>query len=61
MGSDDQKFLPLLYIVLAVGCCVADDADTTLGIKDFEDIVARGCVYISFISLTVLRAHLFLT
>lgn len=42
MGSDEHNFLPLLYIVLAVGCCVADDADVTLGIKDFDDIVARG-------------------
>lgn len=41
-GTEEHSFLPLLYIVIAVGCVVSDDAEKTLNVADFEEVTAKG-------------------
>ena len=41
-GNIEQKFLPLLYAVLALGCVFASDEDSTLEKYGYEDAIDQG-------------------
>ena len=43
-GNTEQKFLPLLYAVLAVGCLFANDEGSTLEKYGYENAIDQGCV-----------------
>jgi hypothetical protein len=40
--NTDAKFLPLLYVVMAVGCLFAQTEDTTLDTQGYESAIEQG-------------------
>ncbi|KAF2232946.1 hypothetical protein EV356DRAFT_568417 [Viridothelium virens] len=45
IGNTEQKFLPLLYAVLALGCLFASDEDSTLEKYGYENAIDQGFQY----------------
>ncbi|KAI9663980.1 MAG: hypothetical protein M1821_007471 [Bathelium mastoideum] len=45
IGNTEQKFLPLLYAVLALGCLFASDEHSTLEKYGYEDAIEQGFQY----------------
>ncbi|KAJ5390299.1 uncharacterized protein N7496_001367 [Penicillium cataractarum] len=41
-GNDENSFLPLLYIVMAVGCLFSDDGAGTLDLAGYEGAIGQG-------------------
>lgn len=41
-GNDENSFLPLLYIVIAVGCLFSDDGAGTLDLSGYEGAIGQG-------------------
>lgn len=41
-SNDENSFLPLLYIVMAVGCLFSDDGAGTLDIAGYEGAIGQG-------------------
>lgn len=41
-SNDDHAFLPLLYIVMAVGCLFSDDGVGTLDLAGYEGAIGQG-------------------
>ncbi|KAI9736676.1 MAG: hypothetical protein M1834_000880 [Cirrosporium novae-zelandiae] len=44
-GNEENKFLPLLYSVLAVGCLFSQKEQASLGDKIYEDAINQGFKY----------------
>ena len=44
LSNDDHAFLPLLYIVMAVGCLFSDDGVGTLDLSGYEGAIGQGYV-----------------
>ncbi|KAJ5155808.1 hypothetical protein N7492_008611 [Penicillium capsulatum] len=42
LSNDDHAFLPLLYIVMAVGCLFSDDGVGTLDLAGYEGAIGQG-------------------
>lgn len=40
--NDEHTFLPLLYVVIAVGCLFSDDVESTLDIAGYEGAIGQG-------------------
>lgn len=45
--NEENSFLPLLYIVMSVGCLFSDDRAGALNISGYESAIGQGCVAIS--------------
>lgn len=43
-GNEENSFLPLLYIVMAVGCLFSDDGAGTLDLAGYEGAIGQGYV-----------------
>jgi hypothetical protein len=43
-GNEENAFLPLLYIVMAVGCLFSDDGSSTLDLAGYESAIGQGYV-----------------
>ncbi|KAL4884625.1 fungal-specific transcription factor domain-containing protein [Aspergillus karnatakaensis] len=43
--NDENSFLPLLYIVMAVGCLFSDDGAGTLDLSGYESAIGQGFQY----------------
>ncbi|PYI33009.1 C6 transcription factor [Aspergillus indologenus CBS 114.80] len=43
--NEENSFLPLLYIVMAVGCLFSDDGTSTLDISGYEGAIGQGFQY----------------
>jgi hypothetical protein len=43
-SNEEHSFLPLLYIVMAVGCLFSDDGAGPLDISGYESAIGQGCV-----------------
>ncbi|KAJ9192023.1 transcriptional regulator family: Fungal Specific TF [Paecilomyces variotii] len=43
--NEEHAFLPLLYIVLSVGCLFSNDLDSTLDIAGYESAIGQGFQY----------------
>jgi hypothetical protein len=41
-SNDENSFLPLLYIVVAVGCLFSDDGAGTLDLSGYEGAIGQG-------------------
>jgi hypothetical protein len=41
-GNEENSFLPLLYIVMAVGCLFSDDGAGTLDLAGYEGAIGQG-------------------
>ncbi|GIK01625.1 hypothetical protein Aspvir_005663 [Aspergillus viridinutans] len=44
-GNEENSFLPLLYIVMSVGCLFSDDGAGTLDIAGYEGAIGQGFQY----------------
>ncbi|PKX92219.1 putative C6 transcription factor (Mut3) [Aspergillus novofumigatus IBT 16806] len=44
-GNEENSFLPLLYIVISVGCLFSDDGAGTLDIAGYEGAIGQGFQY----------------
>jgi hypothetical protein len=42
--NEENSFLPLLFIVMAVGCLFSDDGVGTLDVAGYEGAIGQGCV-----------------
>jgi hypothetical protein len=42
--NDENAFLPLLYIVMSVGCLFSDDGAGTLDVSGYESAIGQGYV-----------------
>lgn len=40
--NEENTFLPLLYIVIAVGCLFSDDGASTLDVSGYESAIGQG-------------------
>jgi hypothetical protein len=40
--NDEHTFLPLLYVVVAVGCLFSDDVESTLDVAGYEGAIGQG-------------------
>jgi hypothetical protein len=40
--NDEHTFLPLLYVVIAVGCLFSDDVESTLDVVGYEGAIGQG-------------------
>ncbi|CRG85879.1 Activator of stress genes 1 [Talaromyces islandicus] len=43
--NDEHTFLPLLYVVMAVGCLFSDDVESTLDVAGYEGAIGQGFQY----------------
>ncbi|KAL1857976.1 Gypsy retrotransposon integrase-like protein 1 [Paecilomyces lecythidis] len=43
--NEEHAFLPLLYIVLSVGCLFSNDMDSTLDVAGYESAIGQGFQY----------------
>lgn len=50
-GNEENSFLPLLYIVLAVGCLFSDDGASTLDLAGYEGAIDQGWVNLTHLML----------
>lgn len=41
-GNEEHSFLPLLYIVMSVGCLFSDDGAGTLDVSGYESAIGQG-------------------
>jgi hypothetical protein len=57
--NDEHTFLPLLYVVMAVGCLFSDDDESTLDVAGYEGAIGQGYT-ISMSKLKKILANLFL-
>lgn len=47
--NDEHTFLPLLYVVMAVGCLFSDDVQSTLDVAGYEGAIGQGYVFLFFL------------
>ncbi|KAH8692744.1 putative C6 transcription factor [Talaromyces proteolyticus] len=43
--NEEHTFLPLLYVVMAVGCLFSDDVESTLDVAGYEGAIGQGFQY----------------
>ncbi|KAL1979176.1 hypothetical protein VTN96DRAFT_6594 [Rasamsonia emersonii] len=43
--NEEHTFLPLLYVVIAVGCLFSDDVESTLDVAGYEGAIGQGFHY----------------
>ncbi|KAL1965391.1 hypothetical protein VTN77DRAFT_5828 [Rasamsonia byssochlamydoides] len=43
--NEEHTFLPLLYVVIAVGCLFSDDVESTLDVEGYEGAIGQGFQY----------------
>lgn len=44
-SNEEHSFLPLLYIVMSVGCLFSDDGAGTLDVSGYESAIGQGYVF----------------
>ena len=47
-SNEEHSFLPLLYIVMSVGCLFSDDGAGTLDVSGYETAIGQGYVFFFF-------------